>query len=87
MHPNSQGQDAPHLLKTLDSVLLSALISQKGFAALLSDSAGTLSTKAAETVWCLVRTSNPSQLWGQEERGRELLYSKSNSESNFGCSS
>lgn len=43
-------------------VLLSALIYQKGFSALLSAFAETLSTKAAETVWCLVHTNNPSQL-------------------------
>lgn len=87
MHPNFHRQDASYLLKTLDSVLLSAFIYQKSFSALLSALAGTPSTKAAETVWYLVHSNNPSKLLGQGERDRELLYSKANSESNFGCSS
>lgn len=84
MHPNSHRQDASHLLKTLDSVLLSAFIYQKGFSALLSAFAGTPSTKAAETVWYLDHSNNPSKLLGQARRDTELLYSKANSESYFG---
>lgn len=86
MHPNFHRRDASHL-KTLDSVLLSAFIYQKSFSALLSALAGTPSTKAAETVWYLVHSNNPSKLPGQGERDREPLYSKTNSESNIGCSS
>lgn len=87
MHPNSHRQDVSHLLKTLDSIFLSACIYQKGFSALLSALPGTLSTKAAGIVWYLVHSNNPSKLLGQVERDREQLYSKANSESNFGCSS
>lgn len=68
MHPNSHRQDASHLLKTLDSVLLSSFIYQNGFLALLSAFAGTLSTKAAETVWYLDHSNNPSKLLGQGKR-------------------
>jgi len=87
MHPNSHRRDASHLLKEHCQEFLSAFIYQKGFTVVLSALAGTQSTKAAERVWYLVHSNNPSKLVGQGERDRALLYSKENSESNFGCSS
>lgn len=87
MHPESRRQDAPHLLKNLDCVLLTAFIYQKGFSAMLSALAAVQTTKAAETVRYLVHSNNPSKLSGHREKDRELLYSKANYESNFSCSS
>jgi len=64
-----------HLIfqKTLDCVLLTAFIYQKGFSTILSALAGMLTTKATETVQYLVHSNNSSQLSGCGERDRAVL--------------